>query len=162
MPAAYSLIADKFPVKRMTTAMSIFGMGPKLGSAFAFAVGSAVIGYTSTVGNVSVPVFGDLNGWRLALLLIGAPGLLVALLCFSFREPLRKGMQRSHSNTGSLADTAATNRHSRNMSKRTRSWFSSSSWASASPPWRSQGCWRGCPLTSPASLAWAPRSTVRF
>jgi MFS family permease len=28
MPAAYSLIADKFPVKRMTTAMSIFGMGP--------------------------------------------------------------------------------------------------------------------------------------
>ena len=107
MPAAYSLIADKFPVKRMTTAMSIFGMGPKLGSAFAFAVGSAVIGYTSTVGNVSVPVFGDLNGWRLALLLIGAPGLLVAVLCFSFREPLRKGMQRSHSNTGSLADTAS-------------------------------------------------------
>ncbi|QCY14743.1 MFS transporter [Pseudomonas sp. MPC6] len=91
MPAAYSMIADRVPRHRMTTAMSIFGMGPKLGNAFAFGVGGWVIAYTASVGSINFPLLGEMNAWRSALILLGAPGVLLALLVFSFSEPLRKG-----------------------------------------------------------------------
>ena len=88
-PAAYSLIADKFPKERMTTALSIFGMGPKVGTAFAFAVGGWVIAYSAN-HDVVLPLVGHLESWRLAMVLIGAPGILLALLAFTFKEPARK------------------------------------------------------------------------
>lgn len=91
MPAAYSMIADRVPRHRMTTAMSIFGMGPKLGNAFAFGVGGWVIAYTASVGSMSFPLIGEMSPWRSALILLGAPGVLLALLVFSFSEPLRRG-----------------------------------------------------------------------
>jgi MFS family permease len=91
MPAAYSMIADRVPRHRMTTAMSIFGMGPKLGNAFAFGVGGWVIAYTASMGSISFPVIGEMSAWRSALILLGAPGVLLALLVFSFSEPMRKG-----------------------------------------------------------------------
>ncbi|MCU1719512.1 spinster family MFS transporter [Pseudomonas sp. 5P_3.1_Bac2] len=89
-PAAYSLIADKFPKERMTTALSIFGMGPKVGTAFAFAVGGWVIAYSAAHEGLVLPLVGEVNSWRLAMLLIGAPGILLALLAFTFKEPARK------------------------------------------------------------------------
>ncbi|KRW61444.1 MFS transporter [Pseudomonas sp. TTU2014-080ASC] len=92
MPAAYSMIADRVPRHRMTTAMSIFGMGPKLGNAFAFGVGGWVIAYTASVGTMAFPVVGEMSAWRSALILLGAPGVLLALLVFTFREPIRRGM----------------------------------------------------------------------
>ena len=90
-PSAYSLIADRFPRKRLTTALSVYGMGPKLGTAVSFAVGGAVIGYASSLGPVELPVVGVLSPWRLALLMIGLPGVFFALLMFTFREPARRG-----------------------------------------------------------------------
>jgi MFS family permease len=89
-PAAYSLIADKFPKERMTTALSIFGMGPKVGTAFAFAVGGWVIAYSAAHEGLVLPLVGEVNSWRLAMLMIGAPGILLALLAFTFKEPARK------------------------------------------------------------------------
>lgn len=91
MPAAYSMIADRVPRHRMTTAMSIFGMGPKLGNAFAFGVGGWVIAYTASVGSMTFPIIGEMSAWRSALILLGAPGVFLALLVFSFSEPLRRG-----------------------------------------------------------------------
>jgi MFS family permease len=89
-PAAYSLIADKFPKERMTTALSIFGMGPKVGTALAFAVGGWVIAYSAAHEGLVLPLIGEVNSWRLAMILIGTPGILLALLAFSFSEPSRK------------------------------------------------------------------------
>jgi MFS family permease len=89
-PAAYSLIADKFPKERMTTALSIFGMGPKVGTAFAFAVGGWVIAYSASHDGMVLPIVGELTSWRLAMVLIGVPGILLALLAFTFKEPARK------------------------------------------------------------------------
>lgn len=89
-PAAYSLIADKFPKERLTTALSIFGMGPKVGTAFAFAVGGWVITYAAAHDGLSLPLVGEISAWRLAMIMIGVPGLLLALLAFTFKEPSRK------------------------------------------------------------------------
>ena len=107
MPAAYSMIADRVPRHRMTTAMSIFGMGPKLGNAFAFGVGGWVIAYTASLGSLSFPVLGELNAWRSALVLLGAPGIVLALLVFTFSEPLRRGAKNIVERAGTLATSVS-------------------------------------------------------
>jgi MFS family permease len=89
-PAAYSLIADRFPRRMLTRALSVFTMGPKAGSTVAYAVGAAAIALGATLGTMHLPVIGALRPWQFVFLLVGAPGLILALLAFSFREPPRR------------------------------------------------------------------------
>jgi predicted MFS family arabinose efflux permease len=64
-PASHSLIADLYEPHERHTAMAIFALGPQVGTLLAFAFG----GWLSQHW-----------GWRLALLVAGAAGLLLALL----------------------------------------------------------------------------------
>jgi MFS family permease len=43
---------------------------------------------------VHVPILGTIATWRLSFLLVGLPGVLVTLLIFTVREPLRKSVLR--------------------------------------------------------------------
>jgi MFS family permease len=73
-PAALSLIADYFPVRMRATAQAIFSAGIPLGAGLAFFLGGAI---------------GQELGWRWAFWLIGFPGVALAALVFSLREPER-------------------------------------------------------------------------
>jgi len=64
-PAAYSLIGDYFEARRRATALSIFQMGGYIGSFLGLLLGGWV---------------GHTYGWRAAFLLVGLPGIGVALL----------------------------------------------------------------------------------
>ena len=64
-PAAYSLIGDYFEARRRATALSIFQMGGYIGSFLGLLLGGWV---------------GHTYGWRVAFLLVGLPGIGVALL----------------------------------------------------------------------------------
>lgn len=88
-PAAYSLMGDRFPPRRLTTAMSLFQTGSMVGSATAFALGGLMIGFAGDLQAAHIPVVGSMEAWQLALLLSGAPGILLALLVFTFSEPAR-------------------------------------------------------------------------
>ena len=88
-PAAYSLIGDKFPRERLTTALGVYGMGPKLGLAASYGIGALVITFASQIGVRHIPVVGVLQPWQLALLMLGAPGLILSLLVFTISEPKR-------------------------------------------------------------------------
>jgi len=90
-PAAYSLIADKFPRKRLTTAMSIYGTAPKVGTAVAFSVGALLLSTYETKGVQDVPVIGIVQPWQLVLLTLGLVGILLSLLSWTFSEPPRGG-----------------------------------------------------------------------
>ena len=71
-PAAYSLIGDYFEARRRATALSIFHMGGYIGSFLGLLLGGWI---------------GHNYGWRLAFLLVGLPGVAVALLLkLSLRE----------------------------------------------------------------------------
>ncbi len=89
-PAAISLLADYFPRNRLGLAASIFYIGNLAGVSLALMIGGAV---RESVADslVSVPLFGDLEGWRLIFLLLGIPGIMFAMLVFSIKEPERKG-----------------------------------------------------------------------
>jgi len=80
-PSAFSLLSDYFPKQRLGTALSIFSMGVFFGSGLALILGGLVIG---AVGS-----------WRLTFLLMGLPGLLIALLALTIREPPRRNLLRA-------------------------------------------------------------------
>jgi MFS family permease len=74
-PPSHSLIADYFAMDRRATALAIYTTGAFVGSALAYLGGGYLREYFD---------------WRTAFILVGAPGLLIALLVrFTVKEPLR-------------------------------------------------------------------------
>jgi MFS family permease len=90
-PAAYSIITDYFPKRSLARALSIYTVGVTVGSGIAYMVGGAVVSYTMELGNVILPILGEKEGWQLAFFVVGLPGLVIAALMFTVREPERRG-----------------------------------------------------------------------
>ncbi len=83
---AQSLLTDTFPPTRRTTALSILVMGGPLGSMVAFAGGGWLA---------------DLYGWRVAFMVFGLPGLmLAALIWLTVSEPVRGAFDRPAADGG--------------------------------------------------------------
>lgn len=72
LPAAQALLADYFPDKGRAQAMGIFWGGLALGGALAVWLGGVLTSHF---------------GWRTALILVGLPGLLFALLLARLKDP---------------------------------------------------------------------------
>jgi len=74
-PPSHSLIADYFPMDRRATALAFYTTGAFVGSAIAYLGGGYLREYFD---------------WRTAFIVLGAPGLLIAVvLRFTVREPPR-------------------------------------------------------------------------
>lgn len=85
-PAAHSIIAEQFPAKRLSTALSVFTLGSVIGAGIALALGGAVVQIVTHMPPVVLPVIGAVRAWQLAFLIVGIPTLLITPLMFSFRE----------------------------------------------------------------------------
>jgi MFS family permease len=90
-PSAYSMISDLFPKSRLATALSVFSLGIFLGSGLAMLIGSGIVSKLPTEGMTTVPIFGEIYPWQMIFLYVGIPGLVVALLLFTIKEPERTG-----------------------------------------------------------------------
>lgn len=88
-PAAFSLIADLFPPEKRGRAMAIYGSGTNIGAGLALIIGGAVIAFAAKAGPIDLG-FGALRNWQLVFLLVGLPGLAIALLAMTIPEPRRK------------------------------------------------------------------------
>lgn len=85
-PPAHAIISDYFPFEQRGRALSIYNLGIYLGILAGFLAGGWI---------------NQFLGWRAALLVVGAPGLLVALLVrLTIREP-----RRGHSDRTAAAPT---------------------------------------------------------
>jgi len=74
-PPAHSLISDYFPPERRARSIALYTMGASAGIGLGYALG----GWLS-----------DLVGWRVTFLLVGLPGVALALVVrFTLREPPR-------------------------------------------------------------------------
>lgn len=89
-PAAISLIADLFPRGKRTLPTALYtGAGAVMYSGSYIAGGAAVQLATALSGPL------DMMSWRLTIIIVGIPGLLLApLLYFTVREPARTGNVR--------------------------------------------------------------------
>jgi MFS family permease len=91
-PCAFSMITDSFPKERLSTALSVYTMGIQLGSGLALVIGGVVAQAVSHMNPIRLPGVGFIAAWRVTFLIVGAPGLLVALLLTSVREPARRAL----------------------------------------------------------------------
>ena len=89
-PAAFSMIADYFPKERLSSALSVYSMGVQLGTGIALIAGGVVVQAVSNMPPVIIPGLGTLEAWRLTFLVVGLPGLLVAMLLGTVHEPARR------------------------------------------------------------------------
>jgi MFS family permease len=89
LPPAFSLIADYFPRQQLAIAMSVLNAGSFLGSGLAYTVGGTVIQVVAGMRPMTLPLFGELRSWQAVFFLVGIPGVLVALLLLTVREPAR-------------------------------------------------------------------------
>src|SRR5690606_1968522 len=87
-PAAWSMISDYVSRHGLARPMSVFRVAPYLGGGLALIFGGMVL---SSVGelNAVVPVLANLSSWQLPFVILGAPGLVLAALMFTAREPTR-------------------------------------------------------------------------
>jgi MFS family permease len=98
-PAAFSLMADRFPQHRLTLAISIYQTGVKIGSAAAFTIGAVAIAFATALGPYSLPLIGELAPWQMVMMMLGAPGVVLALLVFTFTEPPKKVVRTASGDT---------------------------------------------------------------
>jgi predicted MFS family arabinose efflux permease len=81
-PPAHSLISDYFPVEKRATALGIYAVGIHVGTLFGFKGGG---------------ILDDAFGWRWAFVIVGLPGLLLALLVWlTVKEPARGRTDPDH------------------------------------------------------------------
>lgn len=90
-PAANSLIGDHFPPHKVGFPLAVYSIGIFIGGGLALVIGATVIAGVMTAGPLHVPFVGEIRPWQTVFLIVGLPGLLVALLALSLREPARKG-----------------------------------------------------------------------
>ena len=90
-PAAYSMLADSFPPKKLGLAMGIFNMGTAIGAGLALIIGGSIISFVTenNVGRISLFGIEFLSGWQWVFILVGLPGLLIAALTMLIKEPRR-------------------------------------------------------------------------
>lgn len=93
-PAFYSIVADLFPKHKLGRALGVYAIGAFIGSGLAFLIGGYVIGLLKDVSFVTLPVIGEIKTWQLTFMIVGLPGVLLALLMIlTVREPERKGLK---------------------------------------------------------------------
>jgi MFS family permease len=89
-PPAFSLIADTVPPQRLATAIGVFSMGIYVGVGLAQIIGGAVVGLVEGQEGWTLPLVGDVRPWQVVFFVVGLPGLLLAALTLTIREPPRR------------------------------------------------------------------------
>lgn len=88
-PAAYSVISDTVPPKRLGLAIGAYSMGVYFGAGLALIIGAAVISQLDMTMDIVMPLLGSMRPWQVVFVVVGLPGLLVALLVLTIKEPAR-------------------------------------------------------------------------
>lgn len=90
-PAAISLIADLFRPERRGRPIAVFMTGQGLANGIAISVTGVILTAAAAGAFAGMPLIGGLAAWRLAFLLFGSAGLIVAAtLLVLTREPARQ------------------------------------------------------------------------
>ena len=96
-PGSISILGDYFDSNKIASPMSIYLLGPYLGAGIAMIFGAQVLDWTSQMDNLIIfPLIGEIAPWQLTFIAVGLPGILIAGLFLTIREPQRK-IQESES-----------------------------------------------------------------
>lgn len=89
-PSAYSMLSDYFDKARLPRAMSVYTCGIFIGAGLATILGGAVVTAVEHSPLIGLASFGITWSWQVVFLVVGLPGLLLALWLATLREPVRR------------------------------------------------------------------------
>lgn len=101
-PAAFSLLADYFPPRKVALAVSVYSMGLYFGAGLALMIGGSVVKAVSNAPMHELPIVGEVFSWQLTFFIVASLSVPVLLLMFLIREPLR----RAHARKAQTTDAA--------------------------------------------------------
>ncbi|MBB6489316.1 MFS transporter [Rhizobium lusitanum] len=88
-PAAYSLISDLFPMRRRGFAIGVFSSGAYIGAGLSLVLSATVLHqFLRAESLLQIP--GIQHVWQIVFVVVGIPGIAVALWVASLREPQRQ------------------------------------------------------------------------
>ena len=90
-PGAWSVLADHFPPDKLARPMSVYLMGPYIGAGLAMIAGAEVLEWSAQLDSLDMPLVGTLAPWQFTFIIVGLPGIAIALLFSFLREPKRQG-----------------------------------------------------------------------
>lgn len=89
-PGCYSMLADYFPPAKLPRAFAVLQFGFIFGTGLASIVGGVLLGLVASWPATHVgPLL--IRNWQWVLIMVGAPGLLIAALVYVLPEPARRG-----------------------------------------------------------------------
>lgn len=100
-PCATSMIADLFPRDKLTSAMAVYSLGATIGGGTALMIGGAIIYWVSGLGDIVLPVIGQISTWQAVFFIVGFPGVLFAFIIFTVPEPVRRNQSQTLSTSRS-------------------------------------------------------------
>ncbi len=90
VPGNQSLLADMFPPDRLAFPISVYSLGSRVGQGVSLIIGGSLTTIIAPTAVFTLWPLGDLQGWQLIFVIVGFPGLLMALLIFLIPEPQRR------------------------------------------------------------------------
>src|SRR5262245_36402670 len=91
-PATFSMLADLFPKEKLPRAIAVLSFGFYAGTGLALILGGIIATAFADVPTVTLPLIGlTMRGWQVTFIIVGLPGLIVAALLATVREPKRRG-----------------------------------------------------------------------
>ncbi|MBT8440855.1 MAG: MFS transporter [Gammaproteobacteria bacterium] len=91
-PCALSMIADSFPEERRGKPIAFYSAALTLGAGIASLAGASVLTWSKTVTDIDLPLVGQIAPWQFAFIVVGLPGLPLAVMMFFLREPKRQDL----------------------------------------------------------------------
>jgi len=90
-PPAHSLLSDYFSQRRLPLAYAFYSSGIVLGSGLAYIIGGHIYDFFNQLASSGEPWLDNLSAWQATFIAVGLPGIVVALLILTIREPARRG-----------------------------------------------------------------------
>jgi len=91
-PGAYSMLADYFPPARLPRAIGILQLGFIGGNTLGIYLGGALLALGAVL---PASLFGlSMHSWQWVLVMVGTPGIAIAILMLFVKEPPRRGSVR--------------------------------------------------------------------
>ena len=86
-PTSVSLISDSFPENKQGKPMGIITAGVYIGIGITLLGGGFLIDYLTSIGGITLPLIGYLKPWQATFMIVGIPGLVLAIAAFYLKEP---------------------------------------------------------------------------
>ena len=100
-PCTMSMISDSFPKEKRARPIAFYTMALSLGAGIASLLSAAVLTWARTVPDIVLPIVGAVEAWQFTFFVVGLPGLALALLMFTLREPPRHVVAEDPARVGS-------------------------------------------------------------